>query len=213
MQSKDDNSMYNRRDFLFTLFPACALFCLGEKELLSNPLHPQDKNTPAEKHKFQNDSGMTYEQVFKFTFRNWYIRYLKGMEKEIGKARLLELLKSVGSNVYTESVKPRFQKIQEKTVDSFIRHFWVPTKESRLWGNAITIEIVKQTRNRGIVKMKECLVAKTFREENAGDIGYAAICHADFAVAQAFNPNMKFIRNQCLMRGDACCYFEYSLSS
>jgi hypothetical protein len=61
--------------------------------------------------------------------------------------------------------------------------------------------------------MSDCLVAKAIRDAGAADIGYAAICHADFAVAHAFNPDIELTRNQCLMNGDDCCYFEYSLKT
>ena len=59
--------------------------------------------------------------------------------------------------------------------------------------------------------MPACLVAKTFREADAADIGYAAICYADFSVANAFNPEIVLTRNKCLMNGDDCCLFEYDL--
>ena len=60
--------------------------------------------------------------------------------------------------------------------------------------------------------MNECLYAKTFRENDAGDIGYAAICIADFAVTDEFNKSIKLTRNSCLMKGDSCCLFEYSMN-
>jgi hypothetical protein len=84
---------------------------------------------------------------------------------------------------------------------------------SRLWRHTIPVEIVEKSPSHGIVRMNDCLVAKTFRDAGAADIGYAAICHADFAVAHAFNPQIELTRDQCLMKGDDCCYFEYSLKT
>ena len=47
--------------------------------------------------------------------------------------------------------------------------------------------------------------AKTFREAGSADIGYAAVCHEDYAACQAFNPKIKMIRTKTLMQGDGCC--------
>ena len=58
--------------------------------------------------------------------------------------------------------------------------------------------------------MTECLFAKTFRENDAHKIGYAAICNTDFACIREFNPEIKLTRNKCLMNEDDCCLFEYT---
>ena len=75
----------------------------------------------------------------------------------------------------------------------------------------MTIEVLDKSKNTGVIKMTECLFAKTFRENDAEKIGYAAICNADFAVTNEFNPNINLVRNKCLMNGDKCCLFEYEL--
>jgi hypothetical protein len=57
--------------------------------------------------------------------------------------------------------------------------------------------------------MTECLWAKTFLDANAADIGFACVCFPDYAVAQAFNPKMKMIRDKTLMQGHDCCNHRY----
>ena len=212
MRKEESSCHQPRRDFLFTSIVAFPLLCIGCKGVFADDLFYQDPN-PHTEHKFQQDSGMSYERVFDFAFKSWYIRYMKGLEEEIGRNRFLEMLREVGSKIYSESIRSRFQDVQNRDVDSLITHFWVPMTRSRLWSNAMTIEIVKQTTFSGIVKMTDCLVAKTFRESEAADIGYAAICHADYAEARTFNPKLLLTRNKCLMRGDDSCYFEYFLQS
>jgi hypothetical protein len=161
---------------------------------------------------FSADSGMSYQQVFDFAFKSWYIRYMKGLQDEIGKERFLEMLQEVGWKSYEENTAARFRDLLDRDVESLITGFWEPMSKSRLWSQTIPVEIVEKSPSHGVVRMNDCLVATTFLEAEAADIGYAAICYADFAVAHAFNPKIKLTRDQCLMRGDGCCYFEYSLN-
>ena len=166
-----------------------------------------------EQHRFQADTNNTYEQLFNFTFKNWYIRYMKGLEVEIGKEKFLDMLKKVGWTLYQESTKKNFRDLKKRDVESLIDNFWAPMQKSRLWSHTIPVDIIKKSPSEGIIKMPECLVAKTFREADAADIGYAAICYADFSVANAFNPEITLTRNKCLMNGDDCCLFEYALDA
>ena len=164
-------------------------------------------------HKFQLPTNFTHEQLFNFTFRSWFISYMKRLQEQIGSEEFLELLTKVGDSHYRSRVNQNFKKIEDKSVRSLIENFWEPTQKSK-FGNAImTIEIKDKSKEKGVIKMTECLFAKTFTENDAGDIGYAAICHADFAVAEEFNPNIKLTRNKCLMNGDNCCLFEYLLNT
>ena len=75
----------------------------------------------------------------------------------------------------------------------------------------MSIEILEKSENKGAVKMIDCIFTKTFRDNEAEDIGYASICNTDFAVTEAFNKKIKLIRNNCLMNGDSCCLFEYAM--
>jgi len=211
MDMKILSSHQGRRDFISKMISGVAASCLGCNALIADGW--LDKPESSSQQKFLSDSGMSYEQVFNFAFKSWYIRYMKGLEAEIGKEKFLEILKKVGWTLYEESTKRNFRDLKKRDVESLIANFWAPMQKSRLWSHTLPVEIIKQSASEGIVKMPECLVAKTFREAGAADIGYAAICHADFAVVNAFNPKIKLIRNKCLMKGDDCCLFEYTLDT
>jgi hypothetical protein len=70
-------------------------------------------------------------------------------------------------------------------------------------------EIVEDTENVLELRMKECLTAVVFRQENAADIGYATVCHADFALPQGFNHKIRLVRTKTLMEGHDCCNHRY----
>lgn len=213
MKESKSNNRVDRRDFI-TKSLACGAFVgMGCPGLLAMNIQEGVSNPLQAEHKFQTAANLTYEQLFNFAFKSWYIRYMKGLEAEIGKEKFLEILKKVGWTLYEESTKRNFRDLKKRDVESLIANFWAPMQKSRLWSHTLPIEIIKQSPSEGIVKMPECLVAKVFRENDAADIGYAAICHADFAVAKTFNPKIKLIRNKCLMKGDDCCLFEYTLDT
>ena len=60
------------------------------------------------------------------------------------------------------------------------------------------------------VKVTNCLWARTFRERDAGDIGYAAMCHGDFSSAAAYHSKLKLERTKTLMEGHDCCNQKFT---
>lgn len=213
MKESKSNNQVDRRDFITKSF-ACGAFvgigCIGLQAMNIQ----QDVSNPAQnEHKFQTATNFTYEQLFNFTFRSWFISYMKRLQEKIGTEKFLELLTKAGDKHYRSRVKSNFEKIENKSVQSLIENFWEQTQRSKFGNTIMTIEILEKLSDKGTVKITDCLFSKTFRENNADDIGYAAICHADFPVAEEFNPDIKLIRNKCLMNGDKCCLFEYTLDS
>jgi hypothetical protein len=75
--------------------------------------------------------------------------------------------------------------------------------------HALEAEIVEQTPDAFEYRVTKCLWSKAFRESAAADIGYAIICHPDYAVARSLNPKLKLIRTKTLMQGDDCCVLRY----
>ncbi len=59
------------------------------------------------------------------------------------------------------------------------------------------------------MRVSECLTATVFREADAAHIGYAAVCHADFALPEGFNPKIRLVRTKTLMKGHDCCNHRY----
>ena len=213
MKESKPNIRVNRRDFIVKSFACGAFVGTGCPGLLAMNIQEDVSNLAQDEHKFQTATNFTYEQLFNFTFRSWFISYMKQLQKEIRSKRFIELLTRAGDAHYRSRVKTNFEKIEDKSVQSLIENFWEPTQKSK-FGNAImTIKIPDKSKNKGTVKITECLFAKTFRENDVSDIGYAAICHADFAVAEEFNSHLKLTRNKCLMNGDECCLFEYTFDT
>ncbi len=69
--------------------------------------------------------------------------------------------------------------------------------------------IVEDTETAFALRVTECIWADTFLKEDAGDIGFALICHGDYAWPQGFNPKIRMIRDKTLMQGDSYCNHRY----
>ena len=79
--------------------------------------------------------------------------------------------------------------------------------------HAVTLQLVEDTPTAFAARITECLWARTFREADAADIGYACLCQTEFAVVPAFNPKMKLTFTKTLMQGDDCCDPRYVLET
>lgn len=206
MVIKSSSFVPGRRQFLTKILPAGALFCFGGGHLFTLTQAEQKDQAPAEKHKFLADSKMSFKEVFDFAFRNSFILIMRNLENEMGKEKFIEMLKRVSSEAATQNIQNMAKNLPERTLAMYMTPL---KKPNYFWKHVLTYEFVEDTETAVEGKVTECLWAKTFREAKAGDIGYAAICYPDFAMAKAFSPKMRLIRTKTLMQGDEFCNHRY----
>ena len=197
----------DRREFLRKTFSSCAFCCFAAPMAFgSDRINPI---TSHQKHKFQSDSGMSMQQVFNFAYKGWYIPAMKNLMKQIGKEHFLEMLKK-SSEMLQETDKDADINYNERRLTAFSTNI---KKAGENWSKRLTYEILTDNENIFEIKYTECLWAKTFREANAADIGYAGLCHQDYSLTAAFNPKLKLIREKTLMQGDDCCHFKWFMET
>ncbi len=191
-----------RRDFLSTILPAGTLACLGCTKLcgLIRAAHAQEQETPQQK--YLADSQMSYAQVFGFAFAAYYIPIMKGLQARIGEDEFIEMLKGASGDAARSGAEHHAGEMASNDLASF--KVWA-TEPDRLYQHALKWEVVEDTESTFGVKISECLWAKTFRDADAGDIGYAGICHGDYAWASGYNPKLRMERTKTLMQGHDCC--------
>jgi hypothetical protein len=152
-------------------------------------------------HKFQQDSGMSFAEVYGFAFGN-LIPLMRNLASELEREDFIELLQKVASDTGAAGGSELAESLTSNDFETWTSTLRVP---NRFWEHVLTTEIVEDTETAFEVKTTECLWAKTFREAGAPDIGYATICHPDYAFCQGFNPKIRMVRSKTLMQGDACC--------
>lgn len=154
------------------------------------------------KHKFADDSGMTYQEVSDLAFRTHLIPLLQGLAEELGDQDFIEVLKKAGIRTGSSRGVAHAKNLGS---DSFAAFTGVMRDPDRFVSHVITYEVVEDTDEAFEINVTECLWGKTFRAADAQDMGYAAICHPDYGEAQGFNPKMRMIRTKTLMQGHDCC--------
>lgn len=190
----------SRRE-LFSILPAGAAGCLG---CLGAARCAAQAAAPAPAHSWTEKSDMTWEDVFRFAYQRNFIPYMKDLAADIGNEKFLSMLQ--------ENTSERARKgMPEQSVSKRDFSAWVAGMKSPgpLYQHALVYEIVEDTARAFEFRISQCLWAKTFREADAAGIGYAVICHPDFAVASAYNPKMKLVRTKTLMQGHDCCNHRY----
>jgi hypothetical protein len=139
---------------------------------------------------------MSYQKIFDFAYKLHTIPLLQRMAEEMGRPQFIDLLKSLSTEIglVTET-----------------RDFWSGLLDSVFWTHVITREIIEESDTVLKYSVIECLWAKTFRESDAGDLGFALFCFPDFARARV--AHRKLTRTKTLMQGDDHCDFNFEMDN
>jgi hypothetical protein len=140
---------------------------------------------------------------------------MQALAAQIGREKLVEMVKEATDTYWAQWTKSSAQRLPKKDLAAFFRidpleAIFDNTKHrERFWSLANTSQTIEDTEESYEIKIAECLWAQTFREANAGDIGFASICYGDEVMAAAFDQRLKLIRTKALMKGDDCCHFRW----
>jgi hypothetical protein len=196
------HSIMNRREFVTKTAATCSLICCGGVSLSSLLRSGQEASTSAEKHKFLKDAGMSYNDIFQMAVGRLYLPTVKAVAAEIGMDKLQKVLMEDIKKRVADQVK----NLPSRELPAFAQFFKNPNPFT---ANTWTMEIVQDSDEVLEMRFSECLWAKTFKEATAADIGFKLICSGDYVTAEAFNPNIKLIRDKTLMQGHDCCNHKY----
>jgi len=155
----------------------------------------------SDKHKFLEDTGMTFQEVFDFAYKG-SISLMQNLANELGEDHFIEIIKKAASE---SALREGQNKAKSLPSNDFPAFKVCEIGHNHFMEHALTLDAVEDTERALEIKVTECLWAKTFRESDASDIGYAALCHSDFAFCKAFNSKIRMIRSKTLMQGDSYC--------
>jgi hypothetical protein len=192
------------RRTLFNILPAatagCAV-CAGAFECAAQTAQP---SMPA----WSQNSDMTYEQVFRFAYQKDLIPILKSLAAQMGREKFTQMLQDTVCNIASKGMTNK--KLPSRDFAAFMSNLRnIPP----LYRAAFDFEIIEETPSSLEYRVKQCLWAKTFRESEASDLGYAMVCSPDIAIAAGFNPKLKLTRTKTLMQGHDTCHFLYKMEA
>jgi hypothetical protein len=153
-------------------------------------------------------ADMTWDEIFRFAFQKDLIPMLKELGAQLGREELVAMLREASAKAIEKKTAGRPPVIRDVATYAAMLKNLPP-----LFKHALDAEIVDQTVQSFEFRVKKCLWAKAFRNENAGDIGYAMICFPDYAVAKSLNPKLQLVRSKTLMQGDDLCGLKYVMET
>ena len=200
-------SSTNRRQFITQILPACSMMCMGGGFGFAQASQKSDSLfQEIAKHKFDNemDKILTYRQYMKLRYSE-FINIVKAFSEQFGKDKVIEILKKHDTENMLKYGQKQVKKSDENNFQTYVNMF----RNNPYYDKTLTMEIVKDTETIFEIKVTECIWATTFRQADAGEFGYAAICLGDYAWAEGFNPKIKMVRDKTLMQGDEYCNHRY----
>jgi hypothetical protein len=182
-----------RRQFITRSCAVGTSLCLGCWSFFSFVSAKEAETNKLSQDKFSENSGMSYEQVFNFAYRDLIIPQLLAVSRQIGRDKFVGMLKGATDEVYSQT------EIMKR---------WFANLPKEFPNSVLNLEVVENKPNLRIFKISKCLWAKTFREAEAADIGYAILCYGDDAAAKSNNEKLE--RETTLMQGHDCCLLKWT---
>jgi len=199
--------MLSRRD-LFRVLPAGAAACLGCAGLSVCAAQSAAQTTPPPANRFDEKADMTWQQVFNLTYKG-YAHVMKKLAADIGHDAFLAMLQRAESEKTVQQITLMAQSAPSRDLGTF--EYWMKTQP--IQRGALVYDVLEENAAAFEIHVSQCLWAKTFRAQDAGDIGYASICAQDYIATTTFNPKMRLIRTKTLMQGDDCCNHRWVMET
>jgi hypothetical protein len=197
----------SRRQFLATVVPACAIACLGcSTAFAQTEGKTVEDEAPKDVHPFDAEypRKLTFRQVIGARYRG-SIRLAKALQEEMGEEKFIEFLKNTTTQRMLDYGKSQAEKADDPSLHAYTEQF----RDLDKYKNTLVMEIVEDSEKVFELKVTECLWASTFRDADAGEIGFAMVCHGDYAWAEGYNSKIRMIRDKTLMEGAPICNHRY----
>jgi hypothetical protein len=201
MKRKEGAMDLDRRRMIAGLCASGTLACLG----CGRAARAADSGGSPD-HGSSAASGMSFQEVFQFAYARSFIPTMKTLAERVG----MEVIQDAACESAARAVGSAAASSPDRSLSSWARMLKEPDEILR---HAIAFDIVEDGGTAFEVRVTECLWATTFCAADAADLGYSWVCHPDFAMAQAFNPDMRLHRDLTLMQGATHCNHRWELKS
>jgi len=201
MENKKRSLDLDRRRLITGLCATGALTCLG----CGRAARAESVVESAEEG-FSAASGMSFEEVFNFAYARSFIPTMKNLADRVG----MEVIQDTACETAAQVIGGVAASLPDRSLAAWAASMKEPDPIMR---NAVAFDIVKDSETAFEVRIYECLWASTFRAADAADLGYSWVCHPDFAMARAFNSDLRLRRDRTLMQGATHCNHRWEMTS
>jgi hypothetical protein len=193
------------RRALLSVLPAGAFGCLGCARAMACA---QPSQAAPSGHSWTEKADVTWEEIFRFAYQKDLIPMLKELGAQLGREEFVGMLREVSNEVVRKKTAGRPAAVRDLVTFAASMKNMPP-----LIQHSLEAEIVEQSPEAFEYRVRKCLWAKVFRDQDAADIGYAMVCYPDYAVAKGLNPKLQLIRAKTLMQGDDSCSLRYVMEA
>ena len=201
-----------RREWIAGAVPACAALCLRPCKVLGGETEGSGDGWQEDPNPFDQElkRPISYRNLMR---RRWgdYIPIMKTVGEGIGKGTLFELIRGDSFERNRLMGERRAQRVPDRSLGSLVAGFRNPDPES-IFANSNSWEIVEDTEDAFEIRITACLAAEVFLERDAGALGVATVCQADYGTPEGFNPQIKLVRDKTIMQGHSYCNHRYILT-
>tara|TARA_A100001037_G_scaffold72738_1_gene65039 strand:- start:180 stop:683 length:504 start_codon:yes stop_codon:yes gene_type:complete len=131
---------------------------------------------------------------------------LREFQKEIGVERTNEIARNAISKIAREQGARFAEDIGSNNLEDYVAN-----KDAWRRQGALEVEILESSADRYSFDVTRCKYAEMYRSLGYGDLGEIFSCTRDFEFCSGFNPEVKLVRTQTIMRGASHCDFRYSM--
>lgn len=162
----------------------------------------------SDKHKFDKPMSRphTYRERFHLEYASHLIPYLKILEAEIGREKVIKTLRKMAAQEAEEYARYVVQAKGKNDLSVF-KEDYSPTTPGIC--EILTIDVLEDTEGVYAIKITECIWAETFRKAGAAEYGVAAVCSGDIPYARCVNPQIDLDLQGTIMEGKPYCMLRY----
>ena len=130
---------------------------------------------------------------------------IEALSKEFDRERVIEI---VGETIVGIARQQGAER-RARTGDNSLLAFGSSSSDYSK-GNALEVEVLEQTEDRYSFNVTRCQYAEMYRSLGLLELGSVLSCNRDYSAVEGFNPDIKLVREQTIMKGAPACTFRYS---
>ena len=167
-----------------------------------------NENHSTDRHKFDKPMSrlLTYRQRFELEYASHFIPYLKLLEQEIGRDKVVETLHKLALQEAEEYARYVVTTKGKNNLSVFKEDY---SPETPVFNDIMTIEVLENTETAYEIKITECLWAEVFRKADVAEYGHALVCSGDVPFARCVNSQIDLELDGTIMEGEPFCKLRY----